>query len=130
MYGVLFIITFTGVFPTITRPTRVPSNSKTFIDNVWTNNIDAVKNSGVILSRISGHYPIFVNQYITNELLHTHVTYKVQIRNRACYDKFRALLSEENWDGIFNKINADVMFDSFNTTSVSMSQDKLSPFIF
>ena len=99
-----FYLLFTslGFFPKMTRPARVSSDSKIFIDNVWTINIDAVKNRGVILSRILNHFPIFVNQYLTKELLDTHVTYKVRIRNRACYIKFRALLSEVNWDGICN----------------------------
>ena len=120
-----FCLLFTslGFFSTITRPTRVSSNSKTLFDNVWTNNIGAVKNSGVILSGISDHYPIFVNQCLTNELLDTRVTYRVRIRNGACYDKFRTLLSEENWDGICNQIDADAMFDSFNTTLVSIYND-------
>ena len=95
---------------------------------MWTNNIGAVKNSGMILSGISDHFPIFVNQYLTNEILDTHVTYKVRIRNRTCYDKFRALLSEENWDGICNQINADVMFHSFNTTLVSIYNDSFPYF--
>ena len=87
---------------------------------MWTTNTGAVKNSGAIQSGISDHFPIFVNLYLANELLDTHVTYKVRIRNRAYYDKFRALLSEENWDGIRNQIKADVMFESFNTTLVSI----------
>ena len=63
-----FYLLFTslGFFPKITRPTRVSTNSKTLNDNVWTNNIGAVKNSDVILSGISGHFPMFVNQYLTN----------------------------------------------------------------
>ena len=46
-----FYLFFTslGFFPTKTRPTRISSNNKTLIDNVWTNNIGAVKSSGVIL---------------------------------------------------------------------------------
>ena len=80
----LFIIYFTWVFPTVTKAARVSSNSKTLIDNVLTNKIVAVKNNGVILSRISDHFPIFFNQDLTNELSDTHVTYRVRVTNRAC----------------------------------------------
>ena len=76
------------------------SNSKTLIDNVWTNNMGAVKNSGMILSGISDHFPIFVNHDLTNVILDTQVTYKVRFRNRACDEKFRTLISEVNWDEI------------------------------
>ena len=89
----------------------------------------------MILSGISDHLPIFIKQYLTNKLLDSHATYKVRIRNRACYDNFRALLSEVNWDGICSQMNTDVMFDSFNVTLVSiyimihfhMSQQKIKP---
>ena len=69
------LFTSLGFHPTLTRSTRASSSSITLIDNVWTNSIDAVKNSGVILSGITDHFPTFVNQYLTNELLDTHVTY-------------------------------------------------------
>ena len=126
----VFYLLFTslGFLPTM-RPTRVSSSSNTLIDNVWTNNIGTVKNSGVILSGNSDHYQIFVNQCLTNELLDTRVTYRARIRNGTCYEKFRELLTEENWDGNCNQIDACEMFDSFNTPLV-MSQGKLSPLIF
>ena len=95
------------------------------IDNVGTNNIGAVKISGVILSGLSNHFPIFFSQYLTNELIDTNVTYKVRSRNRACYDKFRALLTKVNWDGICNQMNANEMFDSFNSTLVSVYIDSV-----
>ena len=115
MYGFLFIIYFTWVFSTITRPTKVSSNNKTLIDKVWINNIGAVKMSGVILSGISGLYLIFLNHYLTNEKLDTRETYNVQIWNRACYDKICALLCEINWNGICKQ-----MFHLFNVTLVSI----------
>ena len=43
--------------------------------------------------------------------------------NRACYDRFRALLSEVNWNENCNQMNADPMFDSFNTTFVSVNNE-------
>ena len=84
------------------------------------NNIIVVENSGVFLLKISDNFLIFVNQYLTNEPIDTLITYKVRIRNRACYDKFRVLLSEVNWDGNCNHLNFDVLFESFNTTLVNI----------
>ena len=44
--------------PLITRPTRLSSHSCTLIDNIFSN-VDKETESGVILSDISDHYPIF-----------------------------------------------------------------------
>ena len=103
------LFTSLGIFPTISRPTRVSSNSKNSIENVWTNNIGPVTKSGVFLSGMSDHFTIFIIQYLTKELLDTHVTFKVRSRSRACYDKFRVLLCEVNWGGICNQMKADVI---------------------
>ena len=68
----LLIFTSLSFFPTIKRPTLVSSNSKTLIYNLWTDNIDAVKNISVYLSDFSEHFPIFVNQNVTDDLLDTY----------------------------------------------------------
>ena len=80
--GFYLLFTSLGFFPTITRPTGVSSSSNTSIGNVWTNNIGAFKNIGVIQSGISDHYTILDNQYLINELLDTHVTNKVRTRKK------------------------------------------------
>ena len=89
----------------------VSSSSKTFIDNVWTNNVAAVKNSGVILSQVSDNFPMFVNHHLANNLLATHLSYEVWIRNRACFDKLCAKLNEVNWDEICSHVKASGTFN-------------------
>jgi len=56
----------TGLYPSITRPTRITTNSATLIDKrIFTNVIDYKVESGLIINDISGHLPVFANvQYI------------------------------------------------------------------
>ena len=54
------LISSFGFFPTVVRPTRVSYRSKTFIDKIWTNSINAIGNSGVFLSAITDIFPVFV----------------------------------------------------------------------
>ena len=109
---------------------------------MWTNNIGAVKNSGVILSVISYHLPILGNQHLANELLGTLVSYKLWNTNRACFDKLRGLVTEVYWDELSRQLNADELFDSFkiilfsnyndsfpNVTVKSKSLDISKPYI-
>ena len=61
-----------GFVPMITRPTRVTSNSATLIDNIFTNqvnnnNINHVM-SGILLTDISDHYPIFHIENVVNDV--------------------------------------------------------------
>lgn len=46
-------------FPTITKPTRVTETSATVIDHNWINNIENYRESGVIYTDISDHFPVF-----------------------------------------------------------------------
>jgi hypothetical protein len=51
-------------FPIITLPTRITSHTATLIDNIFTNHPDNYSFSGLLLSDISDHLPIF---YITHD---------------------------------------------------------------
>ena len=48
-----------GFYPLITLPTRITDVSATLIDNIWTNNLEARVESGLITVRISDHLPVF-----------------------------------------------------------------------
>ena len=48
-----------GLFPLITKPSRVTAHSATLIDNIFTNELKHENISGVILNDISDHLPVF-----------------------------------------------------------------------
>ena len=51
------------LFPLITLPTRITSYTATIIDNIFTNDLENYSFSGLILSDISDHLPIFSMSY-------------------------------------------------------------------
>ena len=48
-----------GFLPMITKPIRITAHSATLIDNIFTNNTTVSSKSGLIISDISDHLPIF-----------------------------------------------------------------------
>ena len=48
-----------GFQPVSTKPTRITAHSATLIDNIFTNNTTVSSKSGLIISDISDHLPIF-----------------------------------------------------------------------
>ena len=48
-----------GFYPIISLPTRITDSTATLIDNIWTNNLEARAESGLVTVRISDHLPIF-----------------------------------------------------------------------
>ena len=84
-------------FPAITLPTRITSHSATLIDNIFSNDIDQYIFSGLILSDISDHLPIFVisndNEPLTDEASYTVFRDKIE-KNK---NEFRNRLHDINW---------------------------------
>ena len=52
-----------GMYPLISKPTRVTSMSATLIDNIFTNEMKYQVHSGVLISDISDHLPVFAICY-------------------------------------------------------------------
>lgn len=48
-----------SLYPRITRPTRITAHSTTLIDNIFTNDISNSTKSGILISDISDHLPVF-----------------------------------------------------------------------
>ena len=48
-----------GMFPLITKSTRITTDSATLIDNIFTNNCFQVHQNGILCTYISDHLPIF-----------------------------------------------------------------------
>ena len=48
-----------GFHPLITKPTRITSYSATLIDNIFTNDSEFRAKSGIIITDISDHPPVF-----------------------------------------------------------------------
>ena len=48
-----------GLLPTITKPTRISPTSSTLIDHIFVSNKSKLHNSGIILTYLSDHYPVF-----------------------------------------------------------------------
>ena len=51
--------TTSGFYPLISLPTRLTDSTATLIDNIWTNNVTARIDSGLVTVRVSDHLPVF-----------------------------------------------------------------------
>ena len=71
-----------GLFPTISRATRTTESSSTLIDNIFCNDLSRVAHSGIILSDLSDHFPIFTSLNIDEGLTHS----KSNTFNRPLFD--------------------------------------------
>ena len=120
---------------TITAFTRITSNSCSLIDQIFCNNLSASGTSGVILSDVSDHLPVFVNVNLGNSSRKPATVFKrfFSPNNIAL---FKRRLSEISWVSVLevndispaytNFVNIwNVLFDqTFPLKRVSINKNK------
>lgn len=101
-----------NLYPTIFRPTRVTSRSATLIDNIFTNTLN-VNKSGIIMTDISDHFPIFA---IADLSVNLKITEKVNFRlmKKQNHIIFQTKLKEVNFDDVLNCTDVNTGYDLFN----------------
>ena len=99
-----------GMFPLILRPTRIGSTSATLIDHIWSNNINKFTSSGVVLSTITDHYPIFMQMAVGGRIDRDDAYTKI-IRRENNYNELVSRFNTVDWsfvreaDGVNNAYN-------------------------
>ena len=131
-----------GLFPLITKPSRIMSHSATLIDNIFTNELKHESTSGLILNDISDHLPVF-----------TLFEYKVKRQNDNSISYYRKVdtdslqrlikdLHKETWEELYLQESANMCYEEFLdkferilekncplTIKSSKSRDNLKPWL-
>ena len=106
-----------GLYPLIDRPTRISNHSFTLIDNVFTNVTNHKVTSGILVSDITDHLPIFVFCTYPNP---NRADQKCNVKKRIINEKTLLSLSnnlaEECWDNVFRSADVDTAYGEFMTT--------------
>ena len=100
-------------FPLISQTTRITSSSKSIIDNIITNHTNKNGLSGILLTDISDHLPIFT-VYHSNEIGQD-IT-RVLLRNfkMSNVKKFENNLSSNQWNSTLSTYDLTKAYSSFN----------------
>ena len=102
-----------GIYPLITKPTRITECSATLIDNIFTNNIKGVNKSGIFISDVSDHLPVFVcsQDKLLYKLLHSHV-YKRSLNSENIM-LFNQSLQTIDWTEVFQCNDVSNAYNKF-----------------
>ena len=100
--------------PLISKPTRVANQSATLIDNIFCN-ILPLPESGIVLSDISDHYPIFAQIPIklTTKQKFFQKRRKITPENLTTLQKS---LAETDWSFLYNTTDINQSYEYFITT--------------
>ena len=102
--------------PTITRPTRITSESATLIDNIYVsgNRLEYLR-SGILVADISDHFPIFV--FTGNNVRHCkpkNNTNSYRKLDATAIERINTLLLATDWSPL-QQLHINDQFDFVNT---------------
>lgn len=103
-----------GMYPVISRPTRITSHSATLIDHIFINDVPAVTKSGIITIDISDHIAPFVNVLIDREkinIFEDSQTNRQMTDDNLCY--FKNEIKTVDWNFITNIECANEKYNAF-----------------
>ena len=102
-----------GFYPLIDKPTRVNTKSATTIDNIFTNVHNSSTLSGILLTEITDHFPIFhmscssVDKKLKGK---PHTFRKI---NKENLDTLNADLKNVDWSKVYHELNPERAYDIF-----------------
>ena len=104
-----------GLYPLINKPTRVTKDSSTLIDNIFTSELFTKIESGICISDISDHFPVFqVCSYKNVQFVENEVT---TVCSRLLKDNninnFMSRLDSIPWDDVLNNDDINSASDKF-----------------
>ena len=102
-----------GLYPLITKPTRITRTTATIIDNIFTNDIELKYVCGLIIDDSSDHLPIFARckGTINDEMKHK----KVQMRQtkEANIKLLIQELANLSWDNVLLEEDTNMAYEKF-----------------
>ena len=105
--------------PMIRRATRVTKTTAKLIDHIWSNDPN-IQNSGIIRSRVTDHFPVFVTRKSEAQVRDSHETVSYRNFSTSNKQKFRDALSRTNWTNVLECDNVESMYNSFSDTMTSL----------
>ena len=100
--------------PLIFKATRVTQQSSTLLDNIFTNNLEQIIQSGIFICDISDHFPVFA--FINLDLCNTHINelyYSKRTFEEDAVLKFCVSLQEVEWCYLESIVNTNDRFIAF-----------------
>ena len=92
------------LYPLISRPTRLTWYSATLIDNIFTNNISASRDNGLIINDLSDHFTnlhTLLHWYILQQLIKPKESVTIcNFSSQNINNSFNNLLCEFDWNSL------------------------------
>lgn len=87
-----------NLHPLITKPTRITQGSASLIDNIFTNDTDKISISGILISDISDHLPVFTVYNVDHQRITVNTSFHwKRVKSPEALDALKNYLFNQNW---------------------------------
>ena len=102
-----------GIFPLITKPSRISETSTTLIDNIFTNDLELNYSCGLLINDISDQLPIFLfaNGIIKRKFCKEFKT--IRRINQDNIELLKSKLAIQDWNNVYSCNNVNLMYENF-----------------
>ena len=120
-----------GLIPNITLPTRITNTTATLIDQIYSKfdkNVNSDYFAGIIASKLSDHFPIFLSIPLDVEKVKQSKTVTIKSNSATDIDKFKCTLDQINWSSVVNFENMDninIKYNNFMSKFTSIQNECL-----
>ena len=120
-----------GMYPLITKPTRITSTCATLIDNIFTNEYRLITKSGILICDVSDHLPVFqicsydVDNDKSYNKADSRFVYK-RLVDECTMTNYVNEIAKVNWEAIEQENDPNVAYNLF-IDSVTKLYDKCCP---
>ena len=105
-----------GLYPLITKPSRIAGQSTTLIDNIFTNELQHKSTSGILLNDITDHFPVFMlYEYRVKREQDCLVSYR-RLMDGDSVRLLNDVLQAETWDKVYSQNDVDSSYEYFLQT--------------
>ena len=102
-----------GLFPIITKPTRITCGTATLIDNIFSNYLDSIV-GGILISDISDHLPIFsVIDCNYKNRIDKSKPHKRRLFSYETMGAFKNELTQRDWGEVLAENDANQAYNKF-----------------
>ncbi|KAK2181419.1 hypothetical protein NP493_399g00014 [Ridgeia piscesae] len=101
-----------GLYPLITKPSRITDITSTLINNIFTNELQFQVNSSLLITDISDHLPVFAicgNQFVCRCATPS----QYRIINTSTTDKLTAELNQRTWPNVTGTLYVNLSYNNF-----------------
>ena len=116
-----------GLYPLISKPTRISTRSCTLIDNIFLNDFYENVETGLLYTDISDHFPIFCLIKTDRKGEQQRSVGKCNVKRRLItkhkIQEFKVRLSQVDWSGIYISNDANTSYNNFIDLFMSVYND-------